>query len=68
MIARQSPAKAVTTVAHKIARLVYGLLRNGQAHVTRRIETAEKKSTLAKITGMAKAAARMGLVVAFPSD
>ena len=60
MKARLGAAEAVTATAHKLARLVYRLLKHGEAYVQQGIEDYEKKFKERKLYGLKKAAAAMG--------
>ena len=60
MKARLGAAEAVTATAHKLARLVYRLLKYGEAYVQQGIEDYEKKFQERKLSGWKKAAAAMG--------
>lgn len=60
MKARLGAAEGVTATAHKLARLVYRLLKHGEAYVQQGIEDYEKKFQERKLYGLKKAAAAMG--------
>jgi hypothetical protein len=68
MISRQGPQKAVTTFAHKLARLVYALLKGGKEYVAQEIENDERKKAQYKMNRMIKDAASLGLKIEFPGD
>lgn len=60
MKSRLGPAKAITAVAHKLARLVYSLLKNGREYVSIGLEAEEKRYRERKLQTMEKNARRMG--------
>ena len=60
MKARLGAAEAITATAHKLARLVYRLLKHGEAYVQQGIEDYEKKFQERKLSGLKKAAAAIG--------
>jgi len=60
MKARLGAAEVITATAHKLARLVYRLLKHGEAYLQQGIEDYEKKFQERKLSGLKKAAAAMG--------
>ncbi len=60
MKARLGTAEAVTATAHKLARLVYRLLKHGEAYFQQGMEEYEKKYQKQRLSGLKKAAAAMG--------
>jgi transposase len=60
MKARLGAAEAVTATAHKLARIVYRLLKHGEAYVRQGIEDYEKKFRERKLMGLRRAAKIMG--------
>jgi transposase len=44
MRARQGTPKAITTTAHKLLRLIFGLIKNGKEYVTNLVEAEEAKN------------------------
>lgn len=57
---RLGPAKAITAVAHLLARLVYTLLKRGTEYVSIGVEQEEKRYQERRIRAMAKTAKKMG--------
>jgi len=60
MKARLGPASAVTATAHKLARLIYRLLKHGEAYVRQGIEVYEQKYRERLIYNLRKTAASFG--------
>lgn len=60
MKARLGAAEAVTATAHKLARLVYRLLKHGEAYVRQGIADYEKKFQERKLNALQKMAKTMG--------
>jgi transposase len=60
MKARLGPASAITCAAHKLARLVYRLLKYGERYVSVGLETYEARYKEFRLKGLEKAARRMG--------
>jgi transposase len=60
MKARLGPASAITCAAHKLARLVYRLLKYGERYVSVGLETYEARYKDYRLKGLEKAARRMG--------
>jgi hypothetical protein len=58
---RQGPWKAIASTAHKLARLVYSLLRNGQEYVARTMAEMEEKKERRAMDRIERQAARRGL-------
>ena len=56
--------KAITAMAHRLARLVYRMLKYGQAYVDKGTEYYEERFRLQQIQLLRKRAARLGLQVA----
>jgi transposase len=61
MKARLGAAEGVTAAAHKLARILYRLLKYGEQYVREGMEAYEKKHQSRKIKSLQKAAAAMGL-------
>jgi transposase len=60
MKARLGAAEAVTATAHKLARLIYRLIKYGEAYVRQGIEDYERKFKDRKLSALKKTAAAMG--------
>jgi transposase len=60
MKARLGAAEAVTATAHKLARIIYRLLKHGEAYVRQGLEEYEKKFRERRLCGLQKAAKTMG--------
>ena len=60
MKARLGAAEAVTATAHKLARLIYRLLKHGEAYVRQGMEEYERKFQEGKLHRLKKTAAAMG--------
>ena len=60
MKAKLGAAEGVTATAHKLARLLYRLIKHGEAYVRQGLEDYEKKHQLRKLKGLKKAAASIG--------
>lgn len=63
MKARLGAAEAVTATAHKLARLVYRLLKHGEAYVRQGVEEYEKKYQEQKLRALQKTAAALGFTL-----
>jgi transposase len=68
MIARQGYQKAITSTAHKIARLVYSLLKNGAAYVSRNMEIEARIQTRNAVRRTVANALRLGMTVELPDS
>ena len=60
MKVRLGTPKAITATAHKLARLVYSLLRHGSAYVQQGLDAYEAQYRARKVTTMAKQAKALG--------
>jgi hypothetical protein len=60
MAARVSKSKAIKAVAHKLARLIYRLLKNGNAYVEIGQDQYEKQYAVKKLKNLQKNAREMG--------
>jgi transposase len=60
MKARLGAAEAVTATAHKLARIIYRLIKHGEAYVRQGMEAYEKLFHDRKLRALHKAAKRMG--------
>jgi transposase len=60
MKGRLGAAEAVTATAHKLARIIYRLIKHGEAYVRQGLEDYEKNFRERKLHGLRKAAVSMG--------
>ena len=60
MKARLGDAEAVTATAHKLARIIYRMIKHGEAYVRRGIEDYERKFQERKMHALRKTATTMG--------
>ena len=60
MKARLGGAEAITATAHKLARLIYRLIKHGEAYVRQGVESYEKTFRDRKLYGLRKMAEKMG--------
>ena len=60
MKGRLGAAEAVTATAHKLARIVYRLLKHGEAYVRQGMEAYERKFQERKLYALRKTAKSMG--------
>lgn len=60
MKARLGAAEAVTATAHKLARIIYRLIKHGEAYVRHGLETYEKQFHARKLRALQKSAKIMG--------
>ena len=60
MKARLGSAEAITATAHKLARLIYRLIKYGENYVRQGLEDYERKFQERKMHGLKKAAMMMG--------
>lgn len=60
MKARLGAAEAVTATAHKLARIVYRLIKHGEAYVRQGIEDYERKFQARKLIALQRSARAMG--------
>lgn len=63
MHARLGPAKAVTAVAHKLARLLYSLIKNGHEYLRMGMQEYEKKHTDYQMRKLTKMAEDLGVTI-----
>jgi transposase len=61
--ARLGAAKAITATAHKLARLVYALLKHGQAYVAQTLEEYERQHRERQMRGLERQAKALGYQV-----
>ena len=57
-------AKAITAMAHRLARLVYRMLKYGQAYVDKWTESYEERFRQQQVQLLRKRAAKLGIQVA----
>jgi transposase len=67
MRARQGAPKALTTTAHKLVRLIYGMVKNGKDYVKKITEVEETKNRERQVKAILGKAKAMGLEVIDPS-
>jgi len=60
MKARLGAAEGVTATAHKLARIIFRLIKHGEAYVRQGLEDYEKKFQTRKLNALQKAAKAMG--------
>lgn len=60
MKAKLGAAEAITATAHKLARVIYRLLRHGEDYVRRGLEEEEQKYQERKLTNLKRTAAALG--------
>lgn len=60
MKARLGAAEAITATAHKLARLVYRLIKHGDAYVRQGMEEYERKNQQQKLKALRKMAESLG--------
>jgi hypothetical protein len=63
MMSRQGKPKAITTTAHKLVKVINGLIKNGKEYVTKLVATEEAKKKDYLIKKLKKAASELGAVV-----
>ncbi len=61
MKARLGAAEAVTATAHKLARIIYRLIKHGEAYVRHGLEAYEQRFRIRKLRALQKTAKSMGL-------
>ena len=66
MKAHLGVAEAITATAHKLARLLYRLVKHGEAYVREGLEQYEKKNQQRKLNALRKMAESLGLKVSEP--
>jgi transposase len=60
MKARLGAAEGITATAHKLARIIYRLIKHGEAYVRQGLEDYEKKFTARKLNALQKTAKALG--------
>jgi transposase len=66
MVAKLGPAEGITAVAHKLARLLYSLIKHGHAYVRTGMEQYEKKNADRKMKVLRKMAESLGVQLLEP--
>ena len=66
MVAKLGPAEGITAVAHKLARLLYSLIKHGHEYVRTGLEQYEKKNADRKMKALRKMAQSMGVQILEP--
>ena len=66
MVAKLGPAAGVTAVAHKLARLLYSLIKHGHDYVRTGMEEYEKKNADRKMRALRKMAQSLGVQILEP--
>ena len=61
--ARLGSPKAITAVAHKLARMIYNMIRYGTAYVERSQEEYEKRYQERRLKGVERAAEELGFTL-----
>ena len=61
MKAKLGAAEGITATAHKLARILYRLLKHGEAYVKEGLADYERKHRTRKLKGLQKAAASLGM-------
>lgn len=68
MVAKLGPAEGITAVAHKLARLLYSLIKHGHDYVRTGLEEYEKKNAERKMKALRKMAESMGVQILEPQS
>jgi transposase len=68
MKARLGPAKAITAAAHKLARLVYSLLKYGEEYVAKSMEEYEREHRERQVRGLHRKALELGFDLVKPEE
>jgi transposase len=68
MKAKLGAAEAITAAAHKLARLIYRIIKHGEAYVREGLEQYEKKNQERKLKAVRKMAASLGLQLLEPQQ
>lgn len=68
MKAKLGAAEAITATAHKLARLIYRMIKHGEAYVRQGIEQYEKKNQERKLRAVRKMAESLGLKILEPQQ
>lgn len=66
MVARLGPAEGITAVAHKLARMLYSLIKNGHEYLRTGMVEYEKKNADRKMKALRKMAESMGVQILEP--
>jgi transposase len=68
MKAKLGAAEAITATAHKLARLLYRIIKHGEAYVRVGLEQYEKKNQQRKLKAVRKMAESLGLKILEPEE
>jgi transposase len=68
MKAKLGAAEAVTATAHKLARLIYRLIKHGEAYLQEGLEKYEQKNQQRKLKAVRKMAESLGLKILEPQE
>jgi transposase len=68
MKAKLGAAEAITATAHKLARLIYRLIKHGEAYVQEGLEQYERKNQQRKLKAVRKMAESLGLQILEPQE
>jgi transposase len=68
MKAKLGAAEAITATAHKLARLIYRIVKHGEAYVREGLEQYEKKNQQRKLKAVRKMAESLGLKLLEPQQ
>jgi transposase len=68
MKAKLGAAEAITATAHKLARLIYRLIKHGESYVREGLEEYEKKNHQRKLNAVKKMAESLGLKILEPQQ
>jgi len=66
MKAKLGAAEAITALAHKLARLIYSLIKHGEAYLREGLEQYERKNQQRKLRAVRKMAESLGLKILEP--
>jgi transposase len=66
MVAKLGPAEGITAVAHKLARLLYSLIKHGHDYVRTGLDQYEEKNAQRKMKALRKMAQSMGVQILEP--
>ena len=68
MVAKLGPAEGITAVAHKLARLLYSLIKHGHDYVRTGLAEYEKKNADRKLKALRKMAESLGVQILEPQS
>lgn len=66
LVAKLGPAEAITAMAHKLARLLYSLIKHGHEYIRTGLAAYEKKNANRKMKALRKMAQSMGVKLLEP--